>query len=53
MELCYLNSNKKYIISSDSVFKITWDVILMIFLSINLFWIPIKMSFDFDTNDLW
>jgi hypothetical protein len=38
----------KYIkvIKPDSLFKIVWDIILLIFVVMNIFYIPIYISFD-------
>jgi hypothetical protein len=34
------------IINPDSRFKITWDFFILILLTLNIFYLPIKLSFD-------
>lgn len=34
------------VIKPDSLFKIVWDIILLLFIVVNIFYIPIYISFD-------
>ncbi|CAD8066524.1 unnamed protein product [Paramecium primaurelia] len=45
----------KYIkvIKPDSLFKIVWDIILLLFIVVNIFYIPIYISFDVRSSGLF
>ncbi|CAD8117019.1 unnamed protein product [Paramecium sonneborni] len=47
LEYCqdFLSKNIK-IIKPDSKFKIIWDIVLLLFIVMNIFYIPINISFD-------
>lgn len=47
VELIYeMLSRYIIVIKPDSLFKIVWDIILLIFIIINIFYIPIFISFE-------
>lgn len=39
------------VIYPDSVFKIVWDMLLVLLIIVNIFYIPMKLSFDFTTDE--
>lgn len=44
-------SKKIPVITPDSTFKILWDVVVVFIIVVNIFYIPMKLSFSFDTKD--
>ncbi len=38
-------------IEPDSIFKLIWDLTLLIFILLNIFYIPMKISFHFDNSN--
>ncbi|CAD8095929.1 unnamed protein product [Paramecium sonneborni] len=41
------------VIKPDSLFKIVWDIILLLFIVVNIFYIPIYISFDVRSSGLF
>lgn len=37
----------------DSLFKIIWDIVLLIFIIINIFYIPLNISFDVEPSGIF
>ena len=38
------------VIYPDSIFKIIWDILLVLLIIVNIFYIPMKLSFHFSTD---
>lgn len=44
-------SKRVKVIYPDSIFKIMWDILVVVLIILNIFYIPMKISFEIDKKD--